>query len=50
MTEGRAAQCQDRGPDLRVGDDLDSEDIGESWATIVAEGAEDEVFALLIEY
>lgn len=49
MAEGSTAEGQDRGPHLRVGDDLDTEDVGEARAAVGAEGAEDEVLSLLIE-
>lgn len=50
MAEGGASQGQDGRANLGVGDDLDSKDIGETWAAVVSKGAKDEVFALLIEY
>lgn len=34
---------------MRVGDDLDAEDVGETRATVAAEGPEDQVLPLLIE-
>ena len=49
MAEGGGTESQDRRADQRVGDDLDAEDIGETWAAVVTEGAKDEVLALLIE-
>ena len=49
MAEGRGAEREDRGADLRVGDHLDAEDVGEAGPAVVAEGAEDEIFALLVE-
>lgn len=49
MAEGRAAEREDRRPDLHVGDDLDAEDVGEARAAVVPEGAEDEVLAFLVE-
>ena len=49
MAEGGRTKSQDGGADQRVGNDLDAEDIGESWAAVVAEGAKDEVLALLVE-
>lgn len=49
MAKGRAAQGQDRRTDLRIGDDLDAEDVGEARATVVAKGPEDEVLAFLVE-
>ncbi len=50
MAEGGATQRQDGRPHLRVGDDLDAEHVGQPRAAVVAEGAEDEVLALLVEY
>ena len=49
MAEGGRTKSQDGGADQRVGNDLDAEDIGESRAAVVAEGAKDEVLALLVE-
>lgn len=49
MAKGRASERQDGRPDLGVGDDLDAEDVGEARPAVVAKGAEDEVFALLVE-
>lgn len=49
MAECGGPKSQDGRADQRVGDDLDAEDIGESWAAVVAEGAKDEVLALLVE-
>ena len=49
MAEGRGAESEDGGADLGVGDDLNAEDVGEAGAAVVAEGAEDEVFAFLVE-
>ena len=49
MAKSCAAQGQDGRADLGIADDLDAKDIGESWAAVVAEGAEDEVLALLVE-
>ena len=49
VAEGGGAEGEDRRPDLRVGDDLDAEDIGQSGSAVVAEGAKDEVLALLVE-
>jgi hypothetical protein len=49
MTECGRTQSQDGRADQRVGDDLDAEDIGETWAAVVAEGAKDEILALLVE-
>src|SRR4051794_40683900 len=47
MAKGGAAQGQDGRAHLGIADDLDPKDIGEPWAAVVAEGAEDEVLALL---
>lgn len=49
MAERRGAEGEDWSADLGVGDDLDAEDVTEARAAVVAEGAEDEVLALLIE-
>ncbi len=49
MAEGCAAESEDGGADLGVRDDLDAEDVCEAGAAVVAKGAEDEVFALLVE-
>ena len=49
MTEGSAAEGEDRGADLRVRDDLDAEDVGKARPAVIAKGAEDEVLALLIK-
>ena len=49
MTESSRPQRQDRAPNRRITDNLDAKDIREAWATIVAESAEDEVFAFLVE-
>lgn len=49
MAEGGGAQSQDGRANQRVGDDLDAEDVGETRAAVVAEGAKDEVLALLVE-
>lgn len=49
MAESRRAQGQYRRADRRIGDNLDSEDVGEAGTAIVAEGAEDEVLAFLVE-
>jgi len=50
MAERRRAEREDGRPDLCVGYYLDAEDVGEPWAAIIPEGAEYEVFALLVEY
>lgn len=49
MAEGGRSQGEDWGADLRVGDDLDTKDVGETRTTVVAEGTEDEILALLVE-
>lgn len=49
MAERGGAQSQDGRANQRVGDDLDAEDVGETRAAVVAEGAKDEVLALLVE-
>lgn len=49
MAESRGAQSQNRGSHLRVRDDLDAKDVGQTGAALSAEGAEDEVFAFLVE-
>lgn len=49
MAKGGRAECQDRGADLRVGDDLDAKDVGETWAAVAAESTEDEILTLLVE-
>jgi hypothetical protein len=50
MAERRGAEREDRRAHLCIRYYLDSEDVGEAGAAVVAEGAKDEVFALLIEY
>ena len=49
MAECGGSKSQDGRADQRVGDDLDAEDIGETWAAVIAEGTKDEVLALLVE-
>jgi hypothetical protein len=49
MAERGAPQRQDGRAHLRVADHLDAEDVGEPRAAVVAEGAEDQVLALLVE-
>ena len=49
MAERCRAQGENGRAHLWVGDDLDAEDVGESGAAVVAEGAENEVFAFLVE-
>lgn len=34
---------------MSIGNDLNAEDIGKAWATVVTKGAKDEVLALLVE-
>lgn len=41
MAEGCGSESEDRGPHLGVGNDLDAENVGQSWSTVVAKGAED---------
>lgn len=50
MAERRGAERQDRRAHLCIRYYLDAEDVGEAGAAVVAEGAKDEVFALLVEY
>jgi hypothetical protein len=50
MTECCATEGEDGRSYCWVGDDLDAEDVGETRATVGPEGAENEVFALLVEY
>ena len=50
MAEGGAAEGEDGRADLWVADDLDAEHVGEARAAVVAEGPEDQVLALLVEY
>lgn len=49
MAERRASKRQDGRAHLGIRDDLDAKDIGESGSAVVAEGAENEVLALLVE-
>lgn len=49
MAEGGASEGEDRRPDLGVRDHLNPEDVGQAGSAVVAEGAEDEVLALLVE-
>ena len=49
MAEGRAPEGKNGRSDLRVADDLDAEYVGESRAHVLAEGSQDEQFALLVE-
>lgn len=49
MRESGAAEGEDGRADRRVGDDLNAEDIGEARAHVLAEGAQDEQLALLVE-
>lgn len=50
VAKGGAAERQDRGADLGIGDDLDAKDISEARAAVISEGAKYQVLALLIEY
>ncbi len=49
MAEGRGPESEDWGADLGIGDDLNAEDVGEAGPTVISKGAEDEIFAFLIE-
>lgn len=49
MGEGGASESEDRRADLGIGYDLDTEDIGQAWAHVLAESTQDEEFALLVE-
>jgi len=49
MAEGGGAEGEDGRAHLRIGYDLDAEDVGEAGAAVVAEGTEDEVLAFLVE-
>jgi hypothetical protein len=49
MAKRGRAEGQNGRAYLGVGDDLDAEDVGKARAAVVAEGAKDEVLALLIE-
>ena len=49
VAERRRAEREDGRADLRIGDDLDAEDVGEAGPTVLPEGAEDKVFAFLVE-
>ncbi len=50
MAEGGRAQCEDGTPHLGIRDDLDAEDVCQSWPTVAAECTEDEILAFLVEY
>ena len=49
MAEGGGAEGEDGRAHLGIRNDLDAEDVGEARAAVVAEGAENEVLALLVE-
>ena len=49
VTETCAAEREKRTADHGVRDDLDAEDIGQSWATIIAKRSKDQIFPFLIE-
>lgn len=49
VAEGRAAEREDGRADLRVRDDLDAEDVGQSGSAVVSKRAKYEVLALLVE-
>jgi len=49
MAESGGAESEDGRPDLSIGDDLDAEDVCQSWSAIRTKGAEDKVLAFLIE-
>lgn len=49
VTECGRTECEDRTSDLRIGDDLDAEDVCEAWTAVISKGAEDEILAFLIE-
>lgn len=49
MGKGRASQGEDGRANGRVGNDLDPEDVGEARAHVLAKGAHNEQFALLVE-
>lgn len=50
MAKCGASEGKDGRSDLSVGDDLNSKDVGKTRTTVVSEGAEDKVLALLIEH
>lgn len=50
MAKCGASEGKDGRSDLSVGYDLNSKDVGKTRATVVSEGAEDKVLALLIEH
>ena len=49
VAEGGGAKGKYGGADLRIRDDLDSKDVGESRPTVLTERPEDEILSLLIE-
>jgi hypothetical protein len=49
MAESRRAQSQRRASQLGIRDDLYPEDVGEPRSTVATKGAEDKIFALLVE-
>lgn len=49
MAESGEAESEDWGANLGIGDDLDAEDVGEAGSAVVSKGAEDQIFALLVE-
>ena len=49
MTECGRTEREDRTSDLRIGDDLDAEDVCQTWTAVISKGAEDEILAFLIE-
>ncbi len=50
MTEGCRSKRKNRRADLRIGDDLDPENVGQAWSAVISESAKDEVLAFLVEY
>ena len=49
MAEGGRTERQNGRAHLRVRDDLDAEDVGQTGAAVIAKGPEDEVLSLLVE-
>jgi hypothetical protein len=49
MTKGRGSKSQDWRSNRWIGNDLDTEDVGEAGTAVGSEGSKDEVFALLVE-
>src|SRR4051812_40892946 len=49
MRKCRRSQCKDRRADLRIRNYLNSEDVGQTRAAVVAKRTKDKVFAFLIE-